>query len=602
VVVSDPLPPQVTFASCVATAGGVCAGTGANRTVTFATLAGNTSATITLATTVNNDVLPGTQWTNTATLGALTFDPVPGNNTGGAGNAAPTITDPAGDADGDGLPNGWEGKYGLNPLSDDPDNGASGDPDGDGRTNAQEYADDTHPRGFVITFLAEGATGAFFDTQLAIANPSPRPALVLTRFQKTDGTTVRDYRTVAAMTRTTIVVEALAGLASAEFSTLVEADEQVVVDRTLTWDDRGYGSHAERGILTRTATEWFFAEGATHSGFSLFYLIQNPNAQVATVEVRYLRPPPAATLTKIYTVGPQSRFNNWVNNEAVVDAALAGLASTDVSVVMRSTNGVPIIAERALYRDAPGQTFGIGHESAGVTAPALNWFLAEGATGNYFDMFVLLANPNATDAQVTVQYLLTSGQTLTKNYQVAANSRSNIWVDLEEFPDGSGNRLLADVEVSATVDSTNGIPIIVERAMYWPGPNFTDWREAHNSPGSTVTGTRWAVAEGEQGGARSTETFVLVANTSAFAGQVRATVLFEDGSPAATKDFTVAAKSRFNIAPGAEFPGTAGKRFGMIVESLGATPAQIVVERAMYSNADGVVWAAGTNALATRLQ
>jgi hypothetical protein len=39
-----------------------------------------------------------------------------------------------------------------------------------------------------------------------------------------------------------------------------------------------------------------------------------------------------------------------------------------------------------------------------------------------------------------------------------------------------------------------------------------------------------------------------------------------------------------------------------MVESLGATPAQIVVERAMYMNAGGVVWAAGTNALGTKLQ
>ena len=38
---------------------------------------------------------------------------------------------------------------------------------------------------------------------------------------------------------------------------------QVVADRTMTWDQTGYGSHAERGILTRTATKWYFAEGAT---------------------------------------------------------------------------------------------------------------------------------------------------------------------------------------------------------------------------------------------------------------------------------------------------------------------------------------------------
>jgi len=39
-----------------------------------------------------------------------------------------------------------------------------------------------------------------------------------------------------------------------------------------------------------------------------------------------------------------------------------------------------------------------------------------------------------------------------------------------------------------------------------------------------------------------------------------------------------------------------------VIDSLGGTPAALVVERAMYANANGVVWAAGTNALATKLQ
>src|SRR5690606_1474611 len=117
----------------------------------------------------------------------------------------------------------------------------------------------THPRGFVITYLAEGATGGFFDTRIAIGNPSNAPALVLTRFQKADGATIRDYRVVPAMSRVTIDVETIAGLESTAFSTLIEADVQVVADRTMSWDSEGYGSHAERGILTRTATEWYFA-------------------------------------------------------------------------------------------------------------------------------------------------------------------------------------------------------------------------------------------------------------------------------------------------------------------------------------------------------
>ena len=34
----------------------------------------------------------------------------------------------------------------------------------------------------------------------------------------------------------------------------------------------------------------------------------------------------------------------------------------------------------------------------------------------------------------------------------------------------------------------NGVPIIVERAMWWPGPTAATWSEAHNSAGTTRTG------------------------------------------------------------------------------------------------------------------
>ena len=78
------------------------------------------------------------------------------------------------------------------------------------------------------------------------------------------------------------------------------------------------------------------------------------------------------------------------------------------------------------------------------------------------------------------------------------------------------------------------------------------------------------------------------------------TLLFEDG-PTATRTFALNPSSRFNVDVQAEFPGAAGKRFGAIVESLGEAPAQIVVERAMYSDAAGGPWSAGTNALAIRL-
>ena len=51
-----------------------------------------------------------------------------------------------------------------------------GDPDGDGQTNLEEQLAGTHPRGMQTRYLAEGATGTFFSTRIAVANPGTTPA------------------------------------------------------------------------------------------------------------------------------------------------------------------------------------------------------------------------------------------------------------------------------------------------------------------------------------------------------------------------------------------------------------------------------------------
>jgi hypothetical protein len=78
------------------------------------------------------------------------------------------------------------------------------------------------------------------------------------------------------------------------------------------------------------------------------------------------------------------------------------------------------------------------------------------------------------------------------------------------------------------------------------------------------------------------------------------TLLVEDGTPA-QKSYALPPSSRTNVPIALDFPEAQGRRFGGIVDSTGASQAQIVVERAIYGDAGGVVWAAGSNALGTRI-
>jgi hypothetical protein len=140
------------------------------------------------------------------------------------------------------------------------------------------------------------------------------------------------------------------------------------------------------------------------------------------------------------------------------------------------------------------------------------------------------------------------------------------------------------------------VPIIVERAQYWPDPP-QNWYEAHNSFGVTTTGTRWGLAEGRVGLGAGYQTYILLANPTSNQAEVTITFLRENGTTL-VRTFTVQPASRFNVAVGgAEVPEMTNERFGAVITST----EPIAVERAMYSDRDGVIWQAGTNATATRL-
>ena len=487
------------------------------------------------------------------------------------------------DGDGDGLPDSWERDYGLDPHSATGDAGATGDPDGDGRTNANEFAGGTHPRGRVSRLLAEGLRQHGFTTRIALANPSSTAvAHVQLRFERDDGSVVRVARQVPALGRVTVDTTEIADLQDHAFATTVESDEFVAVDRLVRWD-QGRGSHAEHG-LAAASHRWYFAEGATYTGFSLFYLLQNPGDTPARVTVTYLREPPLAPLVRSHVVPPHSRFTVWVNeDERGAETPATGAPS---SAVIEAD--VPIVAERAMYRSVPA-AFEAGHAAAGAPALRPSWYFAEGYTGPLFEQYLLLGNPGSSPVPVRVTYLLPTGPTPPVTYVVPAQSRFTVLVNNEQPAPGTS---LAATAVSMVVDAD--APIVAERAMWWPGSSAT-WREAHASLGAETTCARWVVAEGEW--AAGVETYVLVANTGPAAATLRATLLREGAAPL-TADLVVDAGARENVSIPLLFPGAQGSRFGMLVGPAAGTPeAPLVVEWAQYGDAGGVRWSAGAAAL-----
>ncbi len=497
----------------------------------------------------------------------------------------PVITD----ADGDGLPDAWEAAMGLDPADGDGPEGADGDPDGDGRTNAEEHADQTHPRGFFRRYFAEGARVPSFTTMFAIVQPAwNQPAAhVQLRHVTTDGDVYASRVVVPPGARRTVDARDVAGLAGHGFATLLESDRPVVADRVVTWGDGGHGSHAERGVQAPSTT-WYFAEGATHSGFQLFYLLQNPNGHDVDVTMTYMRAHPLPPLVRTHRVQAGRRETIWVNFDEVDPTTPA--AGTESSVVI--TADAPIVAERAMYSEGR-PPFEAGHGAAGVTAPSTAWTFAEGATGPWFDMFLLLANPNDVPATVAVTYLLPDGPSPPRTVIVEPRARRTIWVDQEVLDDG---RPLADAAMGIRVQAD--LPVLAERAMWWPGGPAT-WYGSHNGVASAETCPRWAIAAGEW--TASTVTYGLIVNAGDVGVSVQVSALREDGPPL-TQPLTVEAGARANIDVTSLFPALYGQRFGLYVEPDHDAPAaSLVVEWARYSDVGNQLWAAGATALGSCL-
>jgi len=313
---------------------------------------------------------------------------------------APVAGDPA-DTDGDGITDEIELKYGLDPTNPDD---ADDDPDHDGVPSNTEIIQGTHPNAPYLRYFAEGINNSVFNTGIAVANSSTATMEAQLTFFRQGQAPVRKNLTLPGKTRVMLNTATVAGLADAAFGVEVAGNEAVSADRTTFWDLGGREAHSEHAV--ESSPTWYFAEGATTGRFSLFYLLTNPGSVPANVTVTFLRQV-GTPIVKQFVVPGFARVTIPVNT------ADPGLASADLGGIVTADR--PIVAERSMYLSSPTKIWEAGTGGTGVTAPANRWFFGEGATGSFFDAWILLSNPGSTDATVDVRYVADTGADVTRS-------------------------------------------------------------------------------------------------------------------------------------------------------------------------------------------
>lgn len=311
---------------------------------------------------------------------------------------------------------------------------------------------------------------------------------------------------------------------------------------------------------------WYFAEGYTGPLFETYLTILNTNSTTASATITYFLQ--GSTKTKNVSVPAKSRVTVDTRTEA----------GDNQDVGAKVTSDIPVVAERSMTFKYGGSIDG-GSALVGKTSLATNFFLAEGYTGPGFAEWLTVINPGATPAPLKVTYMKPDGSTVVKtNYTVPAGRRLTINVNAD----------IPASDVSAYVQSTSEVPILVERPMYFSyhspttGATYTG---GHVGAGIDQLGTSFRFAEGYTG--TGFDEWITVQNPDpSESGKVTFRYLLDSGPPV-EETFTIGPASRFTRLVNNAVPGRS-----LSTDVRSDVP--IAVERPMYFSYSG--WTDGHNA------
>ncbi|MBN2027042.1 MAG: hypothetical protein JW854_09835 [Actinobacteria bacterium] len=306
--------------------------------------------------------------------------------------------------------------------------------------------------------------------------------------------------------------------------------------------------------LEALPTTWYFAEGYTGAGFDEWITIQNPNAAATNVTVTYFTPGGAPSFTN-HNIPANSRYTIYVNSDLGADQENSFSVWADQQVIV----------ERPMYfrySGLGGHDWRGGHDAMGSTQLSRSWYFAEGYTGDNFEEWLTIQNPNGSWATVDVTYYVTGGQPIRKQHLVAPTSRYTISVNQDAG---------ADLEVSAAVSANQ--PILVERPMYfaYQGSMYG----GHIVMGSPYLAQDWYLAEGATFDP-FTE-YITIQNPNPGDATV-AVAYYTPGGVPITRNHTIPADSRYTINAGLD-SGASSDLSAYLHSNL-----PILVERPMYFN------------------
>lgn len=258
-------------------------------------------------------------------------------------------------------------------------------------------------------YFAQGTSAIGFDERLLVYNPFPDEAVVRVTFYTRKGTVSRANLAdvaVPAGRATKIKVNEFVFRRRVLGARVAAVRGRVVAWRALFAEPENRPPGAEFSIGAREPEEvWYFPEGAVGPGVVERIAVLNPSDEEATVNI--------SLVTGEDVVQPRALSDFVVpagtTQSLELPARLRGSKDkvVRVSAIVRSTNGVPIIAERTVGYDARGLT---GAESSiGAPASAESWFLAP-ATMRADTDSVIVMNPGSDDATVSISFVRGDGE------------------------------------------------------------------------------------------------------------------------------------------------------------------------------------------------